>query len=91
MRGEVLTETVEPDAPVRIEAIDSPYARVPGLRRLIADRGVDPQAPPRTRPSPRAACVSWTPRPALQRFRRVAGRDRRHRSHRVAGRAVLSA
>jgi sialic acid synthase SpsE len=45
MRGEVLTETIEADAPVRIEAIDSPYARVPGLRRLIADRGVDPQDP----------------------------------------------
>jgi N-acetylneuraminate synthase len=45
MRGEVLTETIEPDEPVRIEAIDSPYARVPGLRRLIAGRGVDPQNP----------------------------------------------
>jgi sialic acid synthase SpsE len=45
MRGEVLTETIQPDEPVRIEAIDSPYARVPGLRRLIAGRGVDPQNP----------------------------------------------
>jgi N-acetylneuraminate synthase len=52
MRGEVLTEAVEPHAPVRIEAIDSPYARVPGLRRLIADRGVDPQEPGTETPEP---------------------------------------
>ena len=45
MRGEVLTEAIAPDEPVRIEAIDSPYARVPGLRRLIAERGVDPENP----------------------------------------------
>ena len=48
MRGEVLNAAVQADQPVDFEAIDSPYAADSTLRRLIADRGLDPaprQAP----------------------------------------------
>ena len=38
--GEVLSEAVARDQPVRIDAIDAPYARDPALRALIAERGV---------------------------------------------------
>lgn len=39
MRGEVLTESVGKDQPLRIEQIESPYASVANLRSLISDRG----------------------------------------------------
>jgi N-acetylneuraminate synthase len=45
MRGEVLTKAVKRDEPLNIEQIDSPYANIPSLRGLIAERGCDPQAP----------------------------------------------
>jgi sialic acid synthase SpsE len=45
MRGEVLTKAVKKDAPLEITQIDSPYANIPSLRSLIAERGCDPQAP----------------------------------------------
>jgi len=45
MRGEVLTQPVRKDAPLQITEIDSPYANIPSLKRLIAERGVDPKHP----------------------------------------------
>jgi hypothetical protein len=45
MRGEVLTSAVVKDEPLQITQIDSPYANIPSLRSLIADRGCDPQQP----------------------------------------------
>jgi sialic acid synthase SpsE len=45
MRGEVLLRPVLKDAPVLIDAIDSPYASIPSLKAAIYARGIDP-APP---------------------------------------------
>jgi sialic acid synthase SpsE len=39
MSGEVLTAPVAKDEPLLIDDIDSPYAQIPSLRALIADRG----------------------------------------------------
>lgn len=40
MRGEVLLAPVAKDQPVMIDAIDSPYAKIPSLRELIYHRGL---------------------------------------------------
>lgn len=40
MRGEVLTTDVEADAPINIDAIESPYAHVESLREAIMNRGL---------------------------------------------------
>jgi N-acetylneuraminate synthase len=40
MRGEVLLKPVAADAPITIDAIDSPYAYNEELRRTILDRGI---------------------------------------------------
>jgi N-acetylneuraminate synthase len=45
MRGEVLTKGGKKDEPLQISQIDSPYANIPSLTGLIAERGMDPQAP----------------------------------------------
>jgi sialic acid synthase SpsE len=45
MNGEVLTHAVTKDAPLQITDIESPYARIPSLEALIADRGVEPRTP----------------------------------------------
>jgi N-acetylneuraminate synthase len=42
MRGEVVTAPVKKDAPLQIAQIDSPYANIPSLNALIAERGIDP-------------------------------------------------
>jgi N-acetylneuraminate synthase len=42
MRGEVLLNAVAKDAPIGIADIDSPYATNAGLRRLIEERGMEP-------------------------------------------------
>jgi sialic acid synthase SpsE len=49
MRGEVVQRDVQPDAPVLIDDVDSPYAENEGLKGLIYDRGIDP-APPAAPP-----------------------------------------
>jgi sialic acid synthase SpsE len=41
MRGEVLLQPIRRDAPIFIDAIDSPYASIPSLRDLIYARGLD--------------------------------------------------
>ncbi len=41
MRGEVLTRAVLKDAPIDLDAIDSPYAKAPGLLTRVRDRGLD--------------------------------------------------
>jgi len=41
MRGEVLLKRIEKDAPIRIDDIDSPYAYIPSLKKLIYGRGLD--------------------------------------------------
>ena len=46
MRGEVLARPVKKDDPLRIEDIESPYAEIPSLKALIADRGIDPNDSP---------------------------------------------
>lgn len=40
MRGEVIRTPVQKDAPILIDAIDSPYASIPSLRQLIYQRGL---------------------------------------------------
>jgi len=42
MRGEVLLKPVLKDAPIQIDAIDSPYASIPSLKSAIYSRGIDP-------------------------------------------------
>jgi sialic acid synthase SpsE len=43
MRGEVILKAVEKDQPIMIDAIDSPYAKIPSLTELIYHRGLPPQ------------------------------------------------
>ena len=43
MRGEVILKAVEKDQPILIDAIDSPYAKIPSLTELIYHRGLPPQ------------------------------------------------
>jgi sialic acid synthase SpsE len=38
--GEVFIEEVKADAPVKIDAIDSPYAKIESLKKLIYERGL---------------------------------------------------
>jgi N-acetylneuraminate synthase len=46
MRGEVLLHALNQDEPIRIDDIDSPYANIPSLRRLIYSRGLPDSAAP---------------------------------------------
>jgi N-acetylneuraminate synthase len=48
MRGEVILKAVPKDQPIKIDAIDSPYANIPSLTELIYNRGL-PAHPPITR------------------------------------------
>jgi N-acetylneuraminate synthase len=41
MRGEILLNRVTKDSPIRIDDIDSPYAYIPSLKKLIYERGLD--------------------------------------------------
>jgi len=43
MRGEVILKPVRQDEPILIDAIDSPYARIPSLSELIYNRGLPAQ------------------------------------------------
>jgi sialic acid synthase SpsE len=43
MRGEVILKPVKRDEPLMIDAIDSPYAKIPTLTELIYRRGLLPQ------------------------------------------------
>ena len=43
MRGENILKPVEKDQPIMIDAIDSPYAKIPSLTELIYHRGLPPQ------------------------------------------------
>jgi sialic acid synthase SpsE len=45
MRGEVLLRPIRKDAPVQIDAIDSPYSSIPSLKATIYSRGIDSAAP----------------------------------------------
>jgi N-acetylneuraminate synthase len=45
MRGEVLLKPVRKDAPIMIDAIDSPYASIASLKAAIYARGIDPEVP----------------------------------------------
>ncbi len=45
MRGEVLLQAIRKDAPIQIDAIDSPYASIASLKAAIYARGIDPVAP----------------------------------------------
>jgi N-acetylneuraminate synthase len=45
MRGEVIMKAVPKDQPIKIDAIDSPYANIPSLTELIYNRGLPPQFP----------------------------------------------
>ncbi len=45
MRGEVLTKPIKKDSPIHIDDIESPYAADSDLKRMIYDRGLDPNAP----------------------------------------------
>jgi sialic acid synthase SpsE len=45
MRGEVLLKPIRKDAPIQIDAIDSPYASISSLKAAIYARGIDPEAP----------------------------------------------
>lgn len=40
MRGERLLRTIKKDEPLTVEDVDTPYATVPSMRRLIAERGL---------------------------------------------------
>jgi sialic acid synthase SpsE len=40
MRGEVIRKPVPKDQPIKIDAIDSPYANIPSLTELIYNRGL---------------------------------------------------
>lgn len=40
MRGEVLLTPIAQDAPILIEAIESPYSSIPSLRAMIYSRGI---------------------------------------------------
>jgi sialic acid synthase SpsE len=42
MRGEVLLQAVRKDAPIQIDAIDSPYSSIPSLKANIYSRGIEP-------------------------------------------------
>lgn len=44
MRGEIILRAVPKDQPIMIDAIDSPYAKIPSLTELIYHRGLPPQA-----------------------------------------------
>ena len=44
MRGEVLLHALNRDEPIRIDDIDSPYANIPSLRKLIYSRGLPDSA-----------------------------------------------
>jgi sialic acid synthase SpsE len=52
MRGEVLQAPVKADEAIHIDDVDSPYAEVEGLKKLIYDRGVDPVAEEAPAPKP---------------------------------------
>jgi sialic acid synthase SpsE len=43
MRGEVLLRPISADAPVQLDAIDSPYAQAPALLARVAERGLEPK------------------------------------------------
>lgn len=43
MRGEVILKPVQKDQPITIDAIDSPYAKIPSLTELIYRRGLPAQ------------------------------------------------
>lgn len=45
MRGEVIQQDILADAPIKIDDIDSPYAKNNELKALIYKRGLDPNAP----------------------------------------------
>ena len=45
MRGEVITKPIKKDEAIMIDAIDSPYAKVPSLTELIYHRGLPAQSP----------------------------------------------
>ncbi len=45
MRGEVLLQPIAKDAPVLIDAIDSPYSSIASLKAAIYARGIDPTPP----------------------------------------------
>jgi sialic acid synthase SpsE len=45
MRGEVLLQAIKKDAPVIIDAIDSPYASIPSLKAMVYARGMEASAP----------------------------------------------
>jgi sialic acid synthase SpsE len=61
MSGEVLAHPVKKDAPLSITDIDSPYAQIPSLKALIADRGVEPRKPD---PDPLAEWTLRVPEPS---------------------------
>ena len=42
MSGEVLLNPIKKDEPVKIDSIDSPYSHNEGLRKLIYNRGIEP-------------------------------------------------
>jgi N-acetylneuraminate synthase len=48
MRGEVLLKPIRKDAPIQIDAIDSPYASIESLKAAIYARGID-ATPPATK------------------------------------------
>ncbi|MDE3196201.1 MAG: N-acetylneuraminate synthase family protein [Acidobacteriota bacterium] len=65
MRGEVLMAPIQKDAPVMIDAIDTPYANIPSLREALYSRGLEglanavgKPAPPRAAGEPLARAVN---------------------------------
>jgi N-acetylneuraminate synthase len=48
MRGEVLLKPIAKDAPVQIDAIDSPYSSISSLKAAIYARGIEPSTPEKT-------------------------------------------